>query len=50
MSSRPAMGPAQPPILWVLEGSFPGVKRPKLEADYSSPTSAGKDKFVPVIN
>jgi hypothetical protein len=34
-SSRPNLGPTQPPIQWV-----PGVKRPEREADHSPPTSA----------
>jgi hypothetical protein len=38
-ASRPALGPTQPPIQWV-PGSFPGVKRPRREADHSSPSSA----------
>jgi hypothetical protein len=39
-SSRPALGPTQPPIQWILWALFPGVKRPGREAHYSSPTSA----------
>jgi hypothetical protein len=38
-ASRPAMGPTQPPIKWVL-GDFLGVKRPQREANHSPPTSA----------
>jgi hypothetical protein len=39
-SSRPALGPTQPPIQWV-----PGVKRPGREADRSSPTTAEVKKI-----
>jgi hypothetical protein len=39
-SSRPALGPTQPPIQWVPVVFSPGVKRPGREADYSPPTSA----------
>jgi hypothetical protein len=35
MSSRPALGPIQPPIQWV-----PGIKRPEREADHLPPTNA----------
>jgi hypothetical protein len=40
MSSRPTMGPTQPPIEWVPGAISPGVKRPGSEADHSRPTSA----------
>ena len=32
-SSRPALGPLQPPVQWV-HGIFPGVKRPACGVDY----------------
>jgi hypothetical protein len=40
MSSRPALGPTQPPIRWVPGVLSQGVKRPGREADQSPPTSA----------
>jgi hypothetical protein len=39
-SSRPALGPTQPPIQWVPKTLSPGVKRTGCEADHSPPTSA----------
>jgi hypothetical protein len=39
---RPALGPTQPPIQWVLKARSPGVKWPGGEADRSSPTSDEK--------
>jgi hypothetical protein len=36
---RPAVGPTQPPIKWVL-GTYPRVKRPNVDADHSPPSSA----------
>jgi hypothetical protein len=38
--SRPALGPTNPPIQWVLGALSPGIKRPGHEADHSSPSSA----------
>jgi len=36
LMSRPALGPTQPPIQWVLEDLSPGGKeRPKRDADHS---------------
>jgi hypothetical protein len=45
MSSRPALGPTQPPIQRVPGAPFPGVKRPGREADHSPPTSAEVKKM-----
>jgi hypothetical protein len=39
-SSRPVLGPTQPPIQWVLGALSLGVKRLGCEADHSVPTSA----------
>jgi hypothetical protein len=39
-TSRPVLGPTQPPFQWVPKALSPGVKRPGCEADRSSPTSA----------
>jgi hypothetical protein len=39
-TSRPALGPNQPPVCTVGTGSFPGVKRPGRGADHPSPPSA----------
>jgi hypothetical protein len=36
---RPALGPTQPPIQWVLGALSPGVKRQGREAGHSPPTS-----------
>jgi hypothetical protein len=44
-SSRPALGPTQPPIQWVAGALSPGVKRPRCEADHSPPTSAEVKKM-----
>jgi hypothetical protein len=40
-SSRPVLGPTQPPIQLVPGALSPGVKRPGCEADHSPPTSVG---------
>jgi hypothetical protein len=40
MSSRPALGPTQSLIQWVLGLFIPGVRRPQREAGHSPPTSA----------
>ena len=37
--SRPALGPTQPPVQWVL-GLFQGKERPGHDADPSPPSSA----------
>jgi hypothetical protein len=44
-SSRPALGHIQPPIQWI-----PGVKRPRREAEHSSPTSAEIKKICMYIS
>jgi hypothetical protein len=38
--SRPALGPTQPPIQWVIGLISLGVKRPKRETGHSPPSSA----------
>jgi hypothetical protein len=45
-SSRPALGPTQPPIQWVPGALSPGVKRPGREADHPPPTSAEVKKIL----
>jgi hypothetical protein len=45
-SSRPALGPTQPPIQRVLGTLSPGVKRLGCEADHSPPASAEVKKNV----
>jgi hypothetical protein len=37
---RPALGPIQPPIQWVLGAPSPVVNRPGREADHSPPSIA----------
>jgi hypothetical protein len=39
-SSRPVLGPTQPPFQWVPGTLWPEVKRPGREADHSLPISA----------
>jgi hypothetical protein len=38
-ASRLVLGPTMPPIQWLLGALSPGIKRPRREADYSSPSS-----------
>jgi hypothetical protein len=38
-ASRPALGPTEPPIRWVLGALFLGVKRSGCEADFAPPSS-----------
>jgi hypothetical protein len=40
IASRPALGPAQPPIQWVPRALSLGVKQLEREADHSPPSSA----------
>jgi hypothetical protein len=44
--SRPALGPTQPPIEWVLRALSLGVKRPGREANHSPPSSAEVKEHV----
>jgi hypothetical protein len=37
---RPALGPTQPPIQWVVEAVSPGITQQRREADHSSPFHA----------
>jgi hypothetical protein len=46
VSSRPALGPTQPPIHWVPGALSPGVKRQEREADHSPPTSVKAKKTL----
>jgi hypothetical protein len=47
LSSRPALGSAEPPIKWVPGALSPGIERPggEFEAHHSSPTSAEVEKM-----
>jgi hypothetical protein len=38
-ASRPALGPTQPPIQWVLWSVSLGIKRPGREADHTPASS-----------
>jgi hypothetical protein len=38
--SRPALGPTQPPVLWIPAALSPGVERPCRETVHSPPSSA----------
>jgi hypothetical protein len=44
-TSRPALGPTQPPFQRVPEAPSPGVKRPGDEADHSPPAGADVKKI-----
>jgi hypothetical protein len=44
-SSRPVLGPTQPPIQWVMGAVSPGVKRQGREADHSPAASAEVKKM-----
>jgi hypothetical protein len=44
-SSRPALGPTQPPIQWTPGALSPGVKRPGIETDYSPQTGVEVKKM-----
>jgi hypothetical protein len=45
IASRPSLGPAQPPIQWVLWVLSPWIKRPGREANHS-PASSAEGKNV----
>jgi hypothetical protein len=49
ISSRPALGPIQPLIQWLLGALSPEVKRPDCEADHSPLTSAEVKKMLIVL-
>jgi hypothetical protein len=40
ITSRLGLGPAQPPVQWILEAVFLGVKQLGCKADHSPPRSA----------
>jgi hypothetical protein len=42
-ASKPALGPTQPPIQWVLGALSLGVKRPGHEANHSPPSTEVKN-------
>jgi hypothetical protein len=46
ITSRPALGPTQPPIQWVQGALFLEVKQPGHEADHSLPSSAKLEECV----
>jgi hypothetical protein len=48
-ASRMALGPTQPPIQWLIETLFLGVKRPGRESDHS-PTSSAEVKNALIIS
>jgi hypothetical protein len=45
-ASRLALGPTQPPVLWVPGALFVGIKRSGREANHSPPSSAEVQKCV----
>jgi hypothetical protein len=47
-SSRPALGPTQPPIQWALEAFSLGVKWQGREADHSPPSSSEVKECVEI--
>jgi hypothetical protein len=45
ISSRPALGPTQPPIQWVQGALSPAINRQVRQADHSPPSSAEVTKL-----